>query len=592
MSLADYPPELFDLLFPPNLSHLALRLYKCNNRLLNTKLQGITRISLEHVGGVPPKIPGFIAQLHKLHSFRINLWRELAQGHTDWPNVLRKIPSSIESLEMYCSNSYAFIVNDGTLPPSTFPRSELSHQCPPLIDVTGVFPNLTTLKLRKFEVSMLRVLPSTLKHLAIRETQKLPFMSGLPRSLEIFECKINAYCEDAQNEKEVDEFLADLSLGPPNMRLPKQLSVAPPKPKTAPGATPYCWTAKLPEGVENLEVAVSYFSPTLMAGLPRSVTRMNLCFTESWNEFLKLYNDNKNGDATKYSSIWPSSLATLELKVSNIDAETLGALPAHLTSLRLWADGKSDEVRLPTKLLPPHLKTLICQFGRNIDSDLYIEGALPSTLRQLDVHGQYTAIVSKNTPLPTSITRMRIGSFKTLGGAFSPLPSTLTHMETENWAPQWFSLLPRSVTSIEISTLAPSPDEVKTKRLFDGIPEGLRSFSLLNLANHMLELTLDESDIPHWPNIESLKLPWVLKVSSALLRRLPRLMKLLDVQFEVRDESDFEHIPEASQCNLGVEVFGLKDLGKFWPLVAIEALPGDVLNEHAPSLLQRFKELD
>ena len=587
MSLADCPRYFFDLVFPPHASHLALRLYKCNNRLLNTKLQSITRISLEHSGGFYQKIPRFISELPSVASLSVAVGT-LTPGLLLWPSVLESIPKSINSLELHCDDSHCFLLHGGSLPPTQVPKNEIPSDLPPLIDLSAVFPHLTTLKLRIFEKELLRFLPSTLTHLSIGDTFNLPFMSLLPRSLEIFDCKIEVFNEYAETDFQMDDFLSDLTLGPPNMRLPQEISTAISTSPTLFDPIPFHWTSKLPEGLEYLEDSSERFPPQLLAAAPRSLTQLELMYLTDWPDYLQLYKDKKSGGANDYWSIWPPSLLTLDLSVPALDQPTMEAIPKSLTKLTIHLDGKSDEVRIAASQLPPHLTSLALAFGRRIDSDLYIDGVLPSSLHHLRVSGLFEVALAPKCNLPPSITSLNLETLKTLSGAISPLPIALIKIVIRKWETSWFSLLPRTVASIEIASLKLSDDDIKSKLLFDGTPEMLACLSVATLDVGRRQFTLSEPHLPDWPVIETIRLPKELKVSSADLRRLPRLMQVLNIGLEILNETDLQFTPLASYCNLDVQVFSSPSIAEWWPLVAIRSLPSSVVSNNETTLNERF----
>ena len=594
MNLAEYPPRFFDLVFPAHVSHLALRLYKCNNRLLNTKLLTLTIVSLEHLegafehlGGRRPIIPRFVSELPNLSHFRVQVYDKLVGELFNWPFILRAIPSSIKSLELMSSDSYGLLTNDGSLPPTKVPETEIPSNLPSLIDLSAVFPHLTTLKLRILARSLFRFLPSTLTHLSIGGAVNLPFMSSLPRSLEMFDCKISVYDAHAHDDQQLDDFLSDLTLGPPNMRLPNLCQISISILYTTDKDNPYNWASRLPEGLENI-AAHPGLQPALLAAAPRSLTRIEMIYLPEWEAYLQLFNDNKSSDANKYWSIWPPSLVQLGICVNDLEPSTLGAIPKSLTLLRLVL-GDADHIRLAAPSLPPRLTSLdiACEGD---GTGIFIDGVPPPSLHHFGVVGKIRSVVRLENNLPSLVTSTQLITLKTVSGSLLSLPVALIKIDIRQWESEWFSLLPRTVTSIIIETLEVAGSSINSSNLFEGSPKILKTLSIekMKIAQNAL---LSEPQTPDWPVIQSLKLPQTLKVSSTILKSLPRVMQELELELEVRDENDLEFLPSALKCSIGDSTLHWSSAGKFWPVQAIRRLPYDVFAKHRETFCQRYADL-
>lgn len=343
------------------------------------------------------------------------------------------------------------------------------------------------------------------------------------------------------------------------------------------------WVEDLPRSLTSLTIAneengVSNELISYGHCLPRGLTALTLFGTE----------DSKGafGDWSTITGInyWPPNLTTLHLDYFWIEPSEIANLPKTVQNLTIYISSSqngSSLLVLRTALLPPSLVHLDLKWTSEIDISLSLDKHPLRTCRLV-----YEGITNWPLPFeqlqsfPDSLTDLEMCSINLISPrADLVLPKDLLPklqvLRVHQASCELFELVPRALQTLAfsyISDLDKSPLLVDGQ-LFKHLPTSLRQLQLLE---HMYppKFELPPQEFGHLPNLVSLILRCTPKVSSTMIRKLPR--GLLHLQACIKVESvDLPFLPPGlMSCHLDltttqlVEYLPLRALARFPPFNA------------------------
>lgn len=611
MQLAQLPSEVLDFIVSPRpSSQIALALWKCGDKLLNSKLStGVTNFDLQvaqqhHIRAPMPRIP---LNFRRLRLLSIKSIYNLAEHLSEWPTLLSSFPATLEKLELSSPDSIFAILNHA--PESTvfaLKTIQTNYKRGPsrLLDLEALFPRLDTLKIGFHRT---------------QSTFDLDDCAGLPSSLRYFEALIRI---QPSNWPKL--------LLPPSIRfigglgyLSNDLAVFPEWPSTA-----------LPE-LEEMSFTWGEVNSSLFSfsnkWLPRSLTKCNLVF--DWD--------------FETSRSVPSTLQTLGITtVKEHSFESQGRkwyfeLPQHLTSLSF--DMRKVVPKAPLNLahFPISLTSLVahgCLFDtssntpvlpslkyfqasvpvgtlplalpkasplrsleslvvwntdvREEDEKILVDvDALPPTLRSLELVAHSSTPLEFSRPLPSNlqliltghllgenlihlpsslkslnVTLLRLSASDTVKWKF---PSCLKKLLLNTWHCDGMASLPKTLTSLTIANLLGVRDSFTADgSLFEQLPASL---TLLNLSSLVNAQALPTPRLSHLKELKVLRLLGLGHFKSNFLRELPRDLDKLFVTLNSIEIEDAPFLPpKLTFIAIGMKItFKYSWLGQYWPLFAV-----------------------
>lgn len=462
MHLANFPAELLGMcLHFADVSHIAIRLWKCGDTLLNAKLaQGLAEATWRCRDGFELEVPRMLLHLRNLRSLSLQSSKVLVKDASNWPSILNGLSKALESLSITSNDVNLVFLNyapDWTTHEPTFITTEFKRGASRLVDIGLKFPALQTLNLscsssaaRIQPEELLPALPSTLTSLKASTTpprsSDWPFMALLPKSLTSMDLDLMLHFQTHQAE-----IIADWAEAPPQLRsiatvywrhppshldwLPRSLTHA------DLGSSPVYSSSlqSLPRGlVHDLRLEIGHkegeedptphwastlpalqslvagsqipFTPDVIAALPRSLTSLDVWRTAdfNWLQFARSYTLAKQQGTLPSSltdSIWPPGLTHLRFEMFVNNDESFEAIPRTLTSLELGIHLQMvPEVHMEE--MPPLLQKLIVRIYNYSDKPATFVGDFSPNLKEVRVHsgsGQFNC-QSLLEKLPESVT--------------------------------------------------------------------------------------------------------------------------------------------------------------------------------------------
>lgn len=351
--------------------------------------------------------------------------------------------------------------------------------------------------------------------------------------------------------------------------------------------------------------------------LPPSLTSLSF-FYEPWKDMIAEIKERLLQGRSDATALWPPQLSTL--RCIAVDVET-GAilLPSSLKSLHLTLNCVSttktralealelinpsacatassrDLSSLPLQL-PPHLTDLVLQLIEcdrisnilpiNLPSsltDILTRVVVSSTDMTSDSRIDWPFDPHSNAESLTKMSRLAIHlpvlprlSSSTLGQYI--LPQNLTTIHSIPWHCDWFSYLPRSLTSLYLHTLSGVP-QVATEDIFLSLPPHLAELAIgrtlsaneTDTSPQLLSAT-SFSSLLHLTNLsvyDSCVFP------SKILRHLPKSLRSLRLELQSIERDDAPFIsPSLHMFDAGDQVdYKQPYLVDYWPLRSVGLAP-------------------
>lgn len=449
-------------------SYLVVRLWKCGNRELNSRLaQGITWLDLRGFfrnEDLHRPLPSMVLELRNLRHLGVYTYGRLVAQITDLSPTLEMLPESLESLELGSSDLLPWLASMSLKP---------SH-IPP-INLAKCFPRLTHLALTPYEngvarlidVNLLPVLPPTLtslRHSVKWKGNDLDFIRILPPSLLVMDCIVDS-------SESLDERAAAWAHAPKNLHT---LGIL---------AGEYTSLAWLPRTIVSAAILTVSLVPEILPTFPPALSTIII----NQVDLASLGNT--------WTSVLPKSLTKLILtdsKSSHLLGANIATLPASLAefcvrrrnnqNLANWVEvedaikaGESSDPNF--SFWPPSLTVL--EFSGKLQSFESVH-LLPSTLRSLTLPLRPHQLVSSNGPelaqIFPHITHLDLSDPDSYQVATRfALPPGITSLKLQKWRIDWFEDIPRSVIDLQIMDCEADWKESETKDLFAELPAGLRS---------------------------------------------------------------------------------------------------------------------
>lgn len=365
-----------------------------------------------------------------------------------------------------------------------------------------------------------------------------------------------------------------------------------------------CWTQWLPPTLETLTFN-AWCTPNMIAMTPRHLVAIHLEDNPylDWSMFMEQVEAKgvENGPSKVSTSIWPCTLKTLGIFLNTLRRGAIKAVPCYIETLIIELSPalfSSDKLELFADELPPRLRSLAFRSAPSNWARIEIKEAAIPPLTSLSF-GKGLNINSEDIGnLPKSLTQLTLNASFTLhpSQTISSLPQEhLTSLSIAQFHPTLFAKLPRSLFSLQITTLFLKRVEGVTTDfdlLFSELPPLLTSFEL---ENFKIEETLSLVSLAHLARLETLALPNHLNIQASTLSHLPRSLKRLSITVAEMSGSDLARLPPGL-CKLSLSCdpasFTLEDLGNHWPLHAIQDLEDKFRTQCIPVFLARIRALD
>lgn len=527
LGLASLPPEILDLVLSyPSSSHVLLRLWKCGDSLLTSKLvRGITKVVLRADKLSSNKMPALLFQLPSLRHLHVSSDYLILSNGEECLSFFKKLPSTLETirfqiLEPSSHSAFAFI-------PFETPDK---GKC---IDVGPVFPRLTDISLYHCYgplTSQLRTLPPTLTRLTDSFSimaSSFSVMRHLPRTLTDLDTPVVVSRMKPDRE---DDFRQDWLLIPPHLAIidtvdltdsriksdwiPRHLKIRtlqigtvssimdlPPNVdemlimkwmnyetlfQTHPKAS---WPSLLPSKLQTLSIfgadhSVNVLFDLNIAQLPRTLTKLQLDATAKidWPALTEA-NTAKPTQTIEATSLWPPTLTHLCADLYGLEKEIIEALPRSLKVLEvLVRDGSllNKKISIPASIFPPELDTL----DINIKVDILIldfKGELPPSLTLLRVYKlrPFASDDHRYESLPIGL--LEFSTENILAPLAESLrwrlPSTLTKLEPTYWPIALIKELPPTLTYLVTTFFGLADiDSDAAKTIFMDLPTSTVTF--------------------------------------------------------------------------------------------------------------------
>lgn len=502
--LSFLPPEILDHIFQSrDISFLVLQLIKCGDRSFNSKLfNSITYIDLRDKRlGTSSRYPKLLSSFTRL--------RYLSLDRGQWPlmptpaDLSREIQHlalpNLETLRLKCAQAHQcfYLFNAQSEP--IVSSYERGTSC--LIDFTSLFPHLRTLKVAPptgaaLASSVFAGLPPKLTHLIMPRldisNSPYPFMSQLPRSLEILDTEVYIMTHaDKGNPWSTSSLWTG---APSSLRIIKSILCpqAPSGDLQLPHTLEECYfriyqswplsvLQTLPSSMKTMPMLdlskigdhSRYFDyPSLL--LPNSLTAISIQLSSSQHELIipMIRTLSKNitsvhitGKDTNWDSLfedfltthkdkclWPAHLTSLKLRTS-WPQNLVPYLPSALTYLGVRWNG-NDELDL--KSYPRSLKTIKLTISSNHTAKIRLTKDIPPNLTSLTLYSNMKKTLLQTDSirfLPPTLTNLDIADGIRLSTApldDFQLPNALKTLAVAYWDHEWLALLPPTLTSLHL----------------------------------------------------------------------------------------------------------------------------------------------
>lgn len=596
MHLSGFPYELLGLMLAyADVSHLSIRLWKCGDKSLNSKLaSGVTHVELRLLNGINPKIPRVLSEFHALRHVTLYSARNFTE---DWPSVITALPSSLKSLKIDCQDSsQAFALDDSEGQQVLLERGSSTWK-----DISQFFPELHALSINRYVAAsnIAASLPSTLTTFHLGGSgMRFPLVAKLPRDIQRLSVNVNTtWAKPHYSDAIMDPILDDLTL-----HMPKNLAAFAPRVISDSSDKVLLAISKLPEGIELLFLDF-FCSPSLISALPRSLVALEMVTVDvDLSSFMAPATLPGGVQTTVGACCWPPALQSLKIALRAVSLGVIAALPPTLRQLTIESRFEDDGTnRFYANELPPRLESLELY---NVEQPVALttHGSFPASLTTLLMWDKIFDAASLSA-LPSTLTEIQYFHFDlpTTENDATPItfPQNAKKIRLRSWTPEWNEHIPRSVTALDLGMLM--CDENHADPLA-GLPTSLTKLEL-RIAGSKLPLVEARTvplPISHLPLLTSLSLRTA--VPSSLLKDLPRNMTELEVNLGQADESDLAFFPpNLTLLNLTGDFFKVDRLAvaEQWPLRATAYLPhthkqavGDDLPqpEFVARVLQRARE--
>lgn len=519
---------LAQILHGSDASFLVLRLWQCGDRLLNAKLSSsITYINLnasrEHFD---PNIRHFPQLVFSVFKNLKHLILDAALLTSDPKYTLgRQLQNNafakLETLDLSC------ISFRQALSLSAYEGLDVNDENDAVscrYDMRLVFPALKTLRLYSWHERQvifeheISKFPSTLTELSLPlidlKDPSIQFMASLPRSLEVLRAKL---CFSASFDNHPFTYESFWQNPPPHLRYIDEISFISSKwhngriflPSTLEtvgnldlNQWPFSIIQQLPSSFTTLDGLIFASLPhvsdwrdlklppqfvtlnlklepedfprmlSLISTMPSTLTEFHL-LCDSEYDFNKMLDSNLQKETS-----WPSSLQLFKMGAL-IPHPVLSVLPDTLTELICSYD--DDDGTFPSHHLPRHLKRLILL---TTSTTLKIGDGMPLQLHTLEIDTLLPVDfeIQSFDALPPSLTSLSLQGdfqFETLTNNLH-LPTKLTYLSVHGWKHESLSLLPSSITELELTDVQiPSTLECsKIEEEFMKLPLGLKRLHL------------------------------------------------------------------------------------------------------------------
>lgn len=602
MNLPDLSSDILGQLSDiPDCSVVIIALWKCGDSKLNAKLaSSVTSMHLRHRIGSYANFPSMLSQLRELRHFSVYSTQNVIGIPIYWPLELRKLPPTIESLELNLANGLSVFQDFG-------PRNEDNPLDTGLFtktDIVKLFPRLTTLKVSNtvvpgegFATKDFPPLPSTLTHLSLPAIRfQGSFTEKLPRSLEILDSTLllptapfnhSALVKDWANVPTELAHIAKVSVGEELKWLPPKVTIGTLSLKNwnraaaqvaasrvqrlsleqvdtkSFGSKNTEWVEALPQGLLALTFGSDFVVKlgANLAGLPNSLTRISSLapLVIDWSTTLPKPLATETRAAV--NDFWPPGLVSMDFPNHKLAVSHIEALPRTLTSLNIHLVGskldKSGAAALAIEgnHFPPgltHLSTKVTHYSKK----MRFLSKLPRTLLTLELRANDPAISfdkeSLENSLPKALTKLDLGNSDAFSMESSPdectfaLPPQLTSLSVWRMnSKNSFESLPRTLQTLSIHFLSSEPAQ-GDEDIFSGLPPHLNQLNVWKSASPDLNKIHSASSFSSLHQLSSLAIRMHTFPSSVLhsFTETKRL-KSLEIALESLDPSDLLLLPKS-----------------------------------------------
>ena len=523
--ISDFPPSVIDqIVGVQDTSYVVIKLWLCGNLNLNDKLSnGLTCLNLECHPLGDCRFPRLVSQLTSLRHLHIGSQANLVETEYDWPEIMRSLPSTLESLSIASDDAEGCIWNWEHFEDmsykreTTYTRGE-SHA----IEFETLFPRLHTLKLQPsgdhVSADLIPALPASLTHLdapiALHhgwdgedDYFSLPALSKLPPNIVRLDGEISWKWWEAEAFEHMKD---DFANAPPSLQtiefasglawkryyddedadtdcwLPKSLVEVDWSKEDCPPWTPTL-ARTMPSQLHTLllrDIDLGSFDNThtnWVAELPRSLTSLTVAPSI----------DPEPTDFARYGHFLPPNLTDLTL--FNPDEDLSGMFGAisrlsKLTSLSLMNWIEPSEIAN----LPRTLETL----------ELCVSSDIPQS-------GQERPSLLTST-LPPNLTSLDLSWDKTVA-----INIALTNF--------------KSLHTVTLKHAASNRIPLAATRIFGQLPASLTTLNLCEIGILAPEEGKSLSDDLGLPNLTSLEVVYIYSVD--FFKHLPRCLRTLDIGF-------------------------------------------------------------
>lgn len=585
--LSDFPTDLIDpIIGHSDSSYLVIKLWLCGDKKFNSRIaRGLTYLNLKAHRFSSSTFPRLISNLRSLRHLSISSENALQKSPSDWPEVIKSLPSSLKSLSFSCvedpTHFFKRAVN------TTYLRGES------YVDLNALFPRLDTLVLASGHTmtsDFFPALPASLTRLrapvVINYSEGSAPLSKLPRGLRRLEgCvfRLQSYDAFRRDCALAPRSLEFLTLPPLSSRhvteywLPKSLLEVDWSSAASPTWTPMM-ARTMPSNLKTFglyHVNLASFADTYtnyIADLPRTLTDFTLAGEEpidflSYARFLPrsltslrlralqftIPDYFGNWSACGANGAWPPGLTTLLLHTYLCPPDIVH-LPKTIRTLDLSVRARSadpEASNLYTKLLPPSLTNLSLEWTSKVNVAFALRSFnLTSCTLAFDNPSLLALPCTSLKWLPDSLVTLDLqGIAIIVPSAYTPVEGLLPNLKTVTVARcdwEWFQHIPRGVEHFSIgsaSGMSQSP-LLATDNIFGDLPPTLKSLSIPGRAADVIDsFVLPPQRFDHLPHLTKIVLGCAAHVSSGMLRTLPRTLKELQICITDLNENDVPFIP-------------------------------------------------
>jgi hypothetical protein len=581
MKLSELPADVLDHILQHEISHCAIELWKCGDRVLNQRLArgGVTAIKLSDPNSYSTsRWPRMLEKLLQLRSLSVHRESIRLDDVDTIRSSLLKMSPNLESLQLCFGMSievimepllsedyiqYLFIddSNDGSSPsiPTTFISDSTARK---MLPIANIFPKLKKLDIAGepqdyTPMTNLDSLPDSLTSLHIRFCSHWDIFDAsiLPRGLQTLELGKMMVLTTNEAVASLPPSLTDL---PGSVRLPSTSEAV----------------NMLPPSLTNIGCFTHFRAPAATIFVPPSLLSLkflyNINLTEEW-----------------FSIQLPPHLTTLMLPThmeATVTGKLLSSFPHTLTYLRLsdsidWSSITSEDFprALHTLwstadhsmgpqhlcLLPPQLASFICFISLGSWDKHGLED-LPPSLTSLDLTS-FIPELTANAPLPRGLQSFRApgapSSIEATTRLVSFLPPSIKLLEWPRW-PLLSKPLLEMLSSTErfphlesfgIGSWSETRDKPASSELFIVFP---RSLSSLNIHGSLVSSIFMEhiADLPPSLTYLMIRQTWMAsdeKKSGRWIHLLPRTLRIIYCPYMSFHGEEIEYLPK-DLCNLSL----------------------------------------